>query len=142
MNSPAQNANVFGSDNIVVQARGSGVNVTIQSGRPHLRLTQYVLRTKLAARFNSEVALLSAYRSDVVSLIGRDHEMQEPRRWLDDAAPVSIRVLTGAGGRANAGRRCCREIARAFSGRRSSGIPCRQPTRPSVLTLTIKSPPD
>ena len=27
MNAPAQNASVFGNDNIVVQASGSGVNV-------------------------------------------------------------------------------------------------------------------
>jgi hypothetical protein len=71
MESPTQNANVFGNDNIVVQASGSGVNVTVVSGRPHLKLTLYAKRAALAARGGAETALLSAYRDDVVKLIGR-----------------------------------------------------------------------
>ena len=71
MDPSAQNATVFGHDNIVVQANGSGVNVTVQAERPYLRLTQYENRTRLAARGNSETALLSAYRADVVPLLGR-----------------------------------------------------------------------
>ena len=42
-------------ENIVVQRSGSGADTDIQSGRPFLRLTQYVRRTRLAARDNSEV---------------------------------------------------------------------------------------
>jgi hypothetical protein len=34
----AQSAAVFGHDNIIVQANGSGVNVTVQVGQAHLRL--------------------------------------------------------------------------------------------------------
>src|SRR5260370_29945849 len=98
MDTPTQHANVFGNDNIIVQASGSGVSVTVQSGRPYLRLTQYERRTRLAARDKSETALLSAYRADVVPLIGRDREMSDLRRWLDDPAPMSIRVLIGSGG--------------------------------------------
>ena len=64
-------------ENIVVQTSGSGADVDIQAGRPYLRLTQYERRTKLATRDNSEVALLSAYRADVVPLIGRDRELSE-----------------------------------------------------------------
>jgi hypothetical protein len=71
MEAAAPSASVFGKDNIVVQASGSGVNVSI-GAQPYLRLTQYERRTKLAARDNSEAALLSAYRADVVPLIGRD----------------------------------------------------------------------
>ena len=114
MDTPAQSSTVFGNDNIIVQASGSGVNVTVQSGRPYLRLTQYDRRTKLAAvRDNSEAALLSAYRADVVPLIGRDREMADLQRWLDGADLVSIRVLVGAGGRGKT--RLALELARAIS---------------------------
>jgi tetratricopeptide (TPR) repeat protein len=109
MDSPAQSAHVFGNDNIVVQASGSGVNVAI-GPRPYLRLTQYERQTKLAARDNSEAALLSAYRADVVPLIGRDDAMADLRRWLDDTVPVSVRVLIGAGGRGKT--RLALELAR------------------------------
>ena len=71
-------------ENVIVQRSGSGADTDIQSGRPYLRLTQYVRRTKLAVRDSSETALLSAYRADVVPLIGRDQEMNDLRRWLDD----------------------------------------------------------
>src|SRR5271166_841076 len=112
MNSPAQ-ASVFGNDNIVVQASGSGVNVTIGAA-PYLRLTQYERRTRLAARDNSEAALLSAYRADVVPLIGREGAMADLRRWLDSDPPVSVRVLVGAGGRGKTrlGLELAREIAK------------------------------
>ena len=113
MNSPAQSTSVFGNDNIIVQASGSGVNVTVQSGRPYLRLTQFEKRTRLAVRDNSEAALLSAYRADVVPLIGRDREMNDFRRWLDDPRELSVRVLVGAGGRGKT--RLGLELARAAS---------------------------
>jgi hypothetical protein len=98
MDPSTQQTTVFGNDNIVVQASGSGVNVTIGSA-PYLRLTQFERRTKLAARDTSDAALLSAYRADVVPLIGRDAEMASLRQWLADEEPVSIRVMVGAGGR-------------------------------------------
>ena len=98
MDPSAQSANVFGNDNIVVQAIDSIVNVTV-GPKPYLRLTQYERRTKLAARDNSEAALLSAYRDDVVSLIGRDSALADLRAWLASEAPVSVRVLVGPGGR-------------------------------------------
>jgi len=113
MDTPAQEANVFGRDNIIVQASGSGVNVTVEAGRPYLRLTQYERRTKLAARDNSEAALLSAYRSDVVDLVGREREMADLRLWLEHEAPVSIRVMVGAGGRGKT--RLALELARAIA---------------------------
>jgi hypothetical protein len=113
MDTPAQQANVFGRDNIIVQASASGVNVTVEAGRPHLRLTQYERRTKLAARDNSEAALLSAYRSDVVNLAGREPEMADLRLWLERETPVSIRVLVGAGGRGKT--RLALELARSIT---------------------------
>jgi tetratricopeptide (TPR) repeat protein len=113
MNSPAQTTSILGNDNIVVQADDSVVNVTVQSRRPQLRLTQFVRQSELAARGPSEIALLSAYRADVVSLIGRDREIGELQRWLDGPAPVSIRVLGGAGGRGKT--RLALELARVVS---------------------------
>jgi tetratricopeptide (TPR) repeat protein len=113
MNSPAQHANVVGDDNIVVQAIDSVVNVIVQSRRPQLRLTQYVRLSELAARGASEIALLSAYRADVVPLIGRDREIGGLQQWLHDPAPISIRVLVGAGGRGKT--RLALELARAVS---------------------------
>jgi hypothetical protein len=98
MDAAAQSAHVFGNDNIIVQASGSRVNVAI-GPRPYLSLTQYERRTRLAARDNSDVALLSAYRADVVPLIGRDEARADLRKWLDSEAPVLVRVLVGAGGR-------------------------------------------
>ena len=113
MNSPAQTASVFGDDNIVVQAIDSIVNVTVQSRQPQLHLTQYVRLSELAARGGSEIALLSAYRADVVPLIGREREIDELRQWMRDPAPISIRVLVGAGGRGKT--RLALELARAVS---------------------------
>ena len=112
MNSSAQSANVSGHDNIVVQASGSGVNVAI-GAKPYLRLTQYERRTRLAERDNSEAALLSAYRADVVPLIGRDGAMADLRRWLDDPAALSVRVLVGPGGRGKT--RLALELAREIA---------------------------
>ncbi len=100
-------------ENIIIQRSGSGADADIQSGRPYLRLTQYVRRTKLAARDNSETALLSAYRADVVPLIGRDRDIGELRHWLDGPASMSIRVLIGAGGRGKT--RLALELARDAS---------------------------
>jgi hypothetical protein len=79
----AQTATVSGHGNIVVLASGSGVNVSVQRDVAHLRLTQYEARTKRAARDTSEAALLSAYRDDVVPLVGREDAIDELRRWLD-----------------------------------------------------------
>jgi Tetratricopeptide repeat len=112
MQSAAENAHVFGNDNIVVQAEGSGVSVNI-GALPYLRLTQYERRTKLAARDNSEAALLSAYRADVVPLIGRDGALAVLRAWLEAEAPVSVRVLVGAGGRGKT--RLALELARQIA---------------------------
>jgi tetratricopeptide (TPR) repeat protein len=109
MDAQAQSASVPGNDNIVVQAMGSGVNVTIGS-KPHLRLTRYVNQTKLEIQRDSEAAWLSAYRADVVPLIGRDNDKAVLKAWLDKQAPVSVRVLVGAGGRGKT--RLALELAR------------------------------
>jgi tetratricopeptide (TPR) repeat protein len=97
-----------------VQANGSGVNVTVQAGRPYLRLTQYDNRTRLATHGNSETALLSAYREDVAPLLGREGAIADLRRWLESEAPASMRALVGAGGRGKT--RLAVEFARRISG--------------------------
>jgi len=111
MNSNAQAANVFGNDNIVVQAIDSVVNVG--GPRPYLRLTRYESQTALEMQRDSETAWLSAYRADVVPLIGREGAKAELRSWLDAEAPVSVRVLTGAGGRGKT--RLALELAREIA---------------------------
>jgi hypothetical protein len=94
----AARACVEGDRNIVVQAIGSGINVTVDSPIPHLRLTQYEARTARASD-GSDAALLSAYRTDVVPLLGREHALDDLQHWLASGRDVSIRVLTGGAGR-------------------------------------------
>ena len=113
MDSPVQSATVSGNDNIVVQAIESIVSVTVQSRRPQLRLTQYEKRSELAATSASETALLSAYRADVVPLIGRDREISAFQRWLDIPEAISVRIMVGAGGRGKT--RLALELARAVT---------------------------
>jgi hypothetical protein len=76
---PAAGTNFRGDSNIVVQVVGSGNNVTIDPRVPHLYLTQYEARTKRASD-GSDAALLSAYRTDVVPLLGREHALDDLHR--------------------------------------------------------------
>jgi tetratricopeptide (TPR) repeat protein len=68
------------------------------SRTPYLRLTQFEARTQRASD-DSDAALLSAYRTDVVPLLGREHALDDLRRWLASDRDVSVRVLTGGAGR-------------------------------------------
>jgi hypothetical protein len=65
---------------------------------PYLRLTQFDARTQRASD-GSDAALLSAYRTDVVPLLGREYALDDLRRWLALDRDLSIRVLTGGAGR-------------------------------------------
>jgi tetratricopeptide (TPR) repeat protein len=114
VNEPAAQARVDGRGNIVVQALGSGNNVVVNAGIAHLRLTQFEGRTARVVGQSSDAALLSAYRSDVVPLLGRDAELADLKGWLARDAGVSVRVLTGAGGRGKT--RLALELARQASG--------------------------
>jgi tetratricopeptide (TPR) repeat protein len=98
---PAARAHVDGRHNIVVQAIGSGINVSVSVDPriPHLRLTQFEARTKRARGDGADAALLSAYRTDVVPLLGRDNAVQDLQHWIACDRDVSIRVLTGGAGR-------------------------------------------
>src|SRR5260370_23106994 len=95
---PAANAHVGGRHNIVVQAIGSGINVSVDPRIPHLRLTLFEKRTKRADD-GSDEALLSAYRTDVVPLLGRGNAVQDLQHWIARDRDVSIRVVTGGAGR-------------------------------------------
>src|SRR5260370_40798734 len=95
---PAANAHVDGRHNIVVQAIGSGINVSVDSRVPHLRLTHFEARTKRARGDGADAALLSAYRTDVVPLLGRDHTLKDLQHWIAPDRDDSVRVLTGGGG--------------------------------------------
>src|SRR5258708_5948926 len=94
----AANAHVDGRHNIVVQAIGSGINVSVDRGIPRLRLTHFEARTKRAGGDGADAALLSAYRTDVVPLLGRDHAIQDLQHWIARDRGVSARVLTGGAG--------------------------------------------
>jgi hypothetical protein len=96
---PAASARVDGRHNIVVQAVGSGINVTVDSRVPHLRLTHFEARSQRARLDDSDAALLSAYRTDVVPLLGRADAIQDLQHWLACDRDLSIRVLTGGAGR-------------------------------------------
>jgi tetratricopeptide (TPR) repeat protein len=98
---PAARAHVDGHHNIIVQAVGSGnsVSVSVDPRIPHLRLTHFEARTKRARGDGADAALLSAYRTDVVPLLGRDNAVQDLQHWIADDRDVSIRVLTGGAGR-------------------------------------------
>ncbi len=65
---------------------------------PYLRLTQFDARTRRATD-DSDAALLSAYRTDVVPLLGRAHALDDLWLWLASGHDLSIRVLTGGAGR-------------------------------------------
>jgi tetratricopeptide (TPR) repeat protein len=96
---PAANAHIDGRHNIVVQAIGSGINVAVDARIPHLRLTHFEARTKRTSADSSDAALLSAYRTDVVPLLGRDHAIEDLQHWIASGRDVSVRVLTGGAGR-------------------------------------------
>jgi hypothetical protein len=107
---PVARAQVDGRHNIIVQAIGSGINVAVNPRIPHLRLTQFEARTKRASVDSSDAALLSAYRTDVVPLLGRKHAIEDLQHWIAGERDVSVRVLTGGAGRGKT--RLALEIAR------------------------------
>ncbi len=106
----AARVDVVGRDNIIVQAVGSGIDVAVNIGRPHLRLTQFTARTERVRGDNSDAALLSPYRADVVPLLGRDGARAELSRWMENNRRILVRTLTGAAGRGKT--RLALELAR------------------------------
>jgi len=110
MTEAVTDARVEGSGNIIVQAVGSGITVSINPNVPHLRLTRFEARTKLVSRTAADTALLSAYRSDVVPLLGRESVLGELWDWMKRDRIVTLRVMIGAGGRGKT--RLALELAR------------------------------
>jgi tetratricopeptide (TPR) repeat protein len=95
---PAPHAHVEGHGNIVAVVVGSG-SVSVDAHFPYLRLTHFEARTRRARGGGSDAALLSAYRTDVVPLLGRDHAVHDLQHWIARDRDVSVRVLTGGAGR-------------------------------------------
>ncbi|MGJ4890352.1 tetratricopeptide repeat protein [Bradyrhizobium sp. HKCCYLRH3099] len=81
---------------------------------PTLRLTRFEARAERARQTDSDAVLLSAYRTDVVQMLGRDAVMADLRAWADSKQDISIRVVTGAGGRGKT--RLALELARTLGG--------------------------
>jgi hypothetical protein len=105
-------ANVTGDRNIVVQVIGSGINVTIGARVPHA--DDAVRGADEACGDGSDAALLSAYRTDVVELLGRKHALDGLHHWLAEDRNVSVRVLTGGAGRGKT--RLALELVRGAAG--------------------------
>src|SRR4029077_3278566 len=79
---------------------------------PILHLTRFEARTARAAENNSDASLLSAYRTDVVPLLGRDAILDDLKRWTASKQDISIRVLTGGAVRGKTRREL--ELARGL----------------------------
>jgi len=109
MDTGARTGHISGDGNILVQAIGSTVVI---GGLRKLRLTRYEERATNLADSDAQTALLSAYRQDVVPLLGREREMASLRAWLDSDRKFSIRVLVGGAGRGKT--RLAAELARGL----------------------------
>jgi tetratricopeptide (TPR) repeat protein len=81
-----------GNGNTIIQIVGDGN--TVIPGRPHLRLTRYLTRRVVRV----ELDWLSPYCRST-ALIGREHELEELQKFLDDPRPTLVRTLAGPAGR-------------------------------------------
>lgn len=84
-------ASIFGDGNTVVQIEGD--NNIVQLGRAHLVLTRFEAQRSLDNPLNR----LTPYARST-PLLGRDVEMASLRSFLQDARPISVRVMVGSGG--------------------------------------------
>ena len=113
MSGASQQADVFGSGNIVVQIVGDGNTANFEPGKPSLWLTAYNSplfaeveavapsrspRPGYTATGLEEAGLLRPYTRSF-ALRGRDAPLSELCAWLTDGRPVSVMVVVGAGGR-------------------------------------------
>jgi len=81
-----------GDGNTIIQIVGDGN--TVVPGRPHLRLTRYLTRRVVRV----ELDWLSPYCRST-ALIGREHELEELQKFLNDPRPTLVRTLAGPAGR-------------------------------------------
>ncbi|MCX7279492.1 MAG: tetratricopeptide repeat protein [Burkholderiales bacterium] len=82
---------IVGDGNTVVQIEGD--NNIVQLGRAHLVLTRFEALRGLDNPLNQ----LTPYARST-PLLGRDVEMASLRSFLQDARPISVRVMVGSGG--------------------------------------------
>jgi tetratricopeptide (TPR) repeat protein len=80
---------------------------------PVLHLTRFEAQTEREATHDSVTSLLSAYRADVVSPLGREALEEDFSGWVAREQDISIRVLTGGAGRGKT--RFAIELARLFA---------------------------
>ena len=108
-----QNAQVDGHGNIIVQAAGDGVHVTV--GQPHLTLIPPYNRVP---SIQTEIDLLNPYRR-AIDLVGREQDMTELWDWLHSPRTIAIRTITG---RAGAGKtRAAIELIERLNSDQSGG---------------------
>ena len=93
-----QTAQTSGDHNIVVQLEGEGHQVQISVERVRLELTRFSRRHSATRRTPSPLERLSPY-SRSSTLRGREDELNALDQFIQTTdRPVSVRVLTGAGG--------------------------------------------
>ncbi|MBB5057430.1 tetratricopeptide (TPR) repeat protein [Granulicella aggregans] len=81
-----------GDHNIIVQAQGDGINITV--GLPHLTLVPWQNRVRDDLKRDIQI-LDAAYRA--VPLIGRECDLEFLSRWLEGSA-IKVATLIGRGG--------------------------------------------
>src|SRR6266702_4255297 len=87
-----QKADARGSGNIIVQAAGDGIHVSV--GQPHLTLIPPANR---APQIRTEIDLLNPY-GRAIALVGREGDMQSLWDWLHSDRPIAVRTVTGRAG--------------------------------------------
>lgn len=107
----AQNAEVFGRNNVVVQIQGDGNTVVL--GLPQLTLTRYLNRRRGGGPSGEAAEILSPYAL-AIPFIGRESVMADLWTWMEKDQPVSVRVLTarGGGGKTRLALELCDEATR------------------------------
>ena len=99
--------------NAPMVSQAGPLRAEISSSRPDPHLTLFEARTELVSGSAGDAAALSAYRTDIVPLLGRQDFVDDMWVWLDRKASVSIRILVGEGGRGKT--RLALEVARQAS---------------------------
>jgi len=90
--SVGQQARAVGSGNVIVQAEGDGINISL--GLPHLTL---IPPRNRVPQVRTEIDLLNPY-GRAIGLVGRDADLQSLWDWLYSSRPISVRTLTGRAG--------------------------------------------
>lgn len=94
MSIPSQSAHADGSGNIIVQAAGNGISISL--GQPHLTLVPPRDRRPRKDRL-TELDLLNPYLRSI-PLVGREADMAALWSWLHSDRAIAVRTLTGRAG--------------------------------------------